>query len=123
MDEENTILALGALAQPTRMAVFRLVIRHEPDGLPAGEIAASLNVPHNTLSTHLSILARAGLVTSVRHSRSIVYRANLECLRATLTFLLKDCCDGRPEICAPLIADLNHCCQPKKDPRHVRTRK
>jgi len=123
MDNDSTILALSALAQSTRLAVFRLLISHEPDGLPAGEIAEALGVPHNTMSTHLSILARAGLVTSTRSSRSIVYQANLDRLRQTVMFLLKDCCGGRPEICAPLVAELNPCCQPKGGRRHARAQK
>jgi ArsR family transcriptional regulator, arsenate/arsenite/antimonite-responsive transcriptional repressor len=123
MDDEATIQALSALAQPTRLAVFRLLISHEPAGLPAGEIADALEVPHNTMSTHLSILARTGLVTSKRHSRSIVYQASLDQLRLMLTYLLKDCCGGKPEICAPLIADLSPCCQPEEAARRVRSHK
>jgi ArsR family transcriptional regulator, arsenate/arsenite/antimonite-responsive transcriptional repressor len=123
MDDDTTISALSALAQPTRLAVFRLLISHAPAGLPAGEIADALDVPHNTMSTHLSILARAGLVTSTRHSRSIVYQASMDQLRQMVTYLVKDCCAGHPEICAPLIADLNPCCQPKGGPRHARTAK
>ena len=123
MDDHATICALSALAQPTRLAVFRLLISHAPAGLPAGEIADTLDVPHNTMSTHLSILARAGLVTSTRHSRSIVYQASMDQLRQMVTYLVKDCCAGHPEICAPLIADLNPCCQPKGGPRHARAAK
>ncbi len=72
MDFETTILALAALAQSTRLEVFRLLVRHEPVGLPAGDIAKAAAVPHNTMSSHLAILTRAGLVTSERRSRSIV---------------------------------------------------
>ena len=114
MDSEWTILALGALAQPTRLDTFRLLVRHEPDGLPAGEIARLLDVPQNTMSSHLAILARAKLVTSERHSRSIIYRADLATFRALTLYLVKDCCGGRPEICAPLIADLSPCCTPQQ---------
>ncbi len=121
MDDDRTITALSALAQPTRLAVFRLLISRAPDGAPAGEIADALGVPHNTMSSHLSILARAGLVTSTRQSRSIVYQASMDQLRQLVTYLVKDCCAGRPEICAPLIADLNPCCQPEGAKRHVRT--
>jgi DNA-binding transcriptional ArsR family regulator len=85
-------------------------VRAEPSGLPAGEIARQLDVPHNTLSTHLSILTSAGLVRSKRSSRSIVYRADLERLREVVLYLLRDCCGGRPEVCAPLISDLMTCC-------------
>jgi ArsR family transcriptional regulator len=114
MDSEQAILVFSALAQPTRLDVFRLLIEHEPDGLPAGEIARRLAVPHNTMSTHLAILARAGLIESERQSRSILYRAELDAVRAVAAFLMKDCCGGRPEICAPLIADLSPCRPPRK---------
>ncbi|HBO2181024.1 TPA: helix-turn-helix transcriptional regulator [Pseudomonas aeruginosa] len=110
MDSESTILALGALAQPTRLDTFRLLVRHEPDGLPAGEIARQINVPQNTMSAHLGILSRAGLVKSERQSRSIIYRADLDALRALTLFLVKDCCAGKPELCAPLVAELMPCC-------------
>lgn len=103
------MLALSALSQPTRVEVFRLLVRHEPDGRPAGEIAQALGVPANTLSSHLAVLARAGLVTSERRSRSIIYRADLEGLRTVILFLLKDCCGGRADICAPLLAELAPC--------------
>jgi DNA-binding transcriptional ArsR family regulator len=114
MDPENVILALAALAQPTRLDVFRLLVKHEPEGLAAGDIAKALSVPQNTMSSHLSILSRAGLVSAQRFSRSIVYRADLTRLRAVVLFMLRDCCDGRPEICAPLIESLTPCCPPKK---------
>jgi DNA-binding transcriptional ArsR family regulator len=117
MESESVILALAALAQSTRLDVFRLLVSHEPNGVPAGEIARELAVPANTMSAHLSVLTRAGLVRSERRSRSIIYRANLEHFRAVATFLLKDCCGGRPEVCAPLIADLTPCCPPE-EPAH-----
>lgn len=113
MEIEQVILALTALAQGTRLEVFRILVSAEPEGLAAGEIARRLEVPHNTMSSHLGILSRAGLIRSERFSRSIVYRANLDALRSALAFLLKDCCGGRPEICAPLMAELTPCCQPK----------
>jgi DNA-binding transcriptional ArsR family regulator len=112
MESETAILALAALAQSTRLDVFRLLMKHEPDGLAAGDIAKALAVPQNTMSSHLSILSRAGLVTAQRFSRSIVYRADLDVFRAVMLFMVRDCCDGRPEICAPLIEDLTPCCQP-----------
>jgi DNA-binding transcriptional ArsR family regulator len=114
MEFEEAISAFAALAQPTRLDVFRLLMEHEPDGLPAGEVARQMNVPHNTMSTHLAILTRAGLIEAERQSRSIIYRAKLDAVRALTGFLVKDCCGGRPEICAPLIADLSPCCPPQK---------
>lgn len=110
MDKELAIAGLAALAQSTRLDVFRLLISREPAGLAAGEIARELAVPHNTMSSHLAILNRAGLIRSERQSRSIIYRTDLANVRALATFLLKDCCEGRPEICAPLIVDLSPCC-------------
>jgi ArsR family transcriptional regulator len=114
MTNEQTILALASLAQSTRLDTFKLLVAHEPDGLAAGEISKSLSVPHNTLSSHLAILSHAGLISSTRHSRSIVYRANLGRLQEVIVYLLKDCCGGRSEICAPLMADLVPCCPPKE---------
>ncbi len=112
MDLESATSALAALSQPTRLETFRLLVRHEPAGLPAGEIARKLDVPQNTMSSHLAVLARAGLATAERHSRSIIYRADLNTLRELTLFLVKDCCGGRTDLCAPLIADLtaSPCC-------------
>jgi ArsR family transcriptional regulator len=107
------VLVFSALSQPTRLEVFRLLIESEPAGLAAGEVARKLAVPHNTMSTHLGILTRAGLITAERQSRSIVYRARLDAVRELAGYLVQDCCGGRPEICAPLIADLSPCCPPK----------
>ncbi|MEP9369164.1 metalloregulator ArsR/SmtB family transcription factor [Xanthobacter sp. VNH20] len=112
MESENIIDALSALAQATRLDVFRLLVRHEPDGLPAGDLARTLAVPQNTLSAHLAILSRAGLVHGTRHSRSIIYRADLDRLRAMMLFLVEDCCGGAPSLCAPLIEALSPCCTP-----------
>ena len=110
MESNSAIDVLSALAQPTRLDVFRLLVRQEPEGLPAGEIARRLDVPHNTMSAHLSILTRAGLVTVERHSRSMIYRVELAAVRQLVLFLLRDCCNGRPELCSPLIEDLSICC-------------
>jgi ArsR family transcriptional regulator, arsenate/arsenite/antimonite-responsive transcriptional repressor len=110
MDNIEAIAALAALAQTTRLDAFRLLVQREPEGVPAGELARLMAVPQNTMSAHLSILARAGLVKGERHSRSVVYRADLARLREVTLFLLKDCCGGLPDVCAPLIADLSPCC-------------
>lgn len=114
MDNESTILALAALAQSTRLDVFRLLVKREPDGLPAGEIAKALAVPQNTMSAHLAVLSRAGLLSAQRISRSIVYRADLPRFQSVMAFLVNDCCDGRPEVCAPLIESITPCCPPKR---------
>jgi len=110
MTTDQALAALGALSQNTRLDVFRVLVRHEPEGLPAGEIARLLGVPQNTLSAHLGILTRAGLVRSRRESRSIIYRTELDGLRALMVFLVNDCCAGSTELCAPLIAELAPCC-------------
>jgi ArsR family transcriptional regulator len=113
MESGQAILALAALAQSTRLDVFRLLAKHEPEGLAAGDIARALAVPQNTMSSHLAILSRAGLVTARRFSRSIVYRADLKVFQSIVLFMLRDCCDGRPEICVPVIEGLTPCCPPK----------
>jgi DNA-binding transcriptional ArsR family regulator len=114
MDETEAITALAALAQSTRLDTFRLLVAREPEGVPAGELARLIEVPQNTMSTHLAILARARLIVGERQSRSIIYRANLERFREVALYLLKDCCGGRADLCAPLIADLTPCCPPKE---------
>ena len=121
MESENVILALAALAQSTRLEVFQLLVNHEPKGLAAGDIARVLAVPQNTMSSHLAVLSRAGLVSAQRFSRSIVYRADLARFRSVVLFMLRDCCGGRPEICAPLIEDLWPCRRPPNRKRaHAR---
>lgn len=113
MDINEAIAALSALAQATRLDTFRLLVNREPEGIPAGELARLMKVPQNTMSAHLAILARAGLVVGARQSRSIIYRADLSRFREVALFLLEDCCGGRPDICAPLVADLTPRCSPK----------
>lgn len=99
METSDALESFAALSQDTRLATFRLLIKYEPDGLAAGEIARQLDVPHNTLSSHLSVLARAELVNARRDGRSIIYRANLERLQQVIQFLAVDCCAGHPERC------------------------
>ncbi len=93
----------AALAQDTRLAVFRLLIRAGTDGLPATEIANTLNVRQNLMSTHLAVLKKAGLTTTERRGRHILHRVDMAAVRSLLSFLLADCCQGRPEDCEPLI--------------------
>jgi DNA-binding transcriptional ArsR family regulator len=112
MESSIAIAALAALAQPTRLDTFRLLVKHEPDGIPAGELARLVGIPQNTMSTHLRVLANAGLVFGERHSRSIVYRANLTTFQELTLFMIEDCCGGKAELCAPLMARLAPCCTP-----------
>lgn len=100
---------LAALAQPTRLAAFRAMVASAPQGISAGDIARRLDVPHNTLSTHLGILESAGLARATRQGRTIRYAADLDQFRALVRFLMQDCCNGRSDICAPILAELNCC--------------
>ena len=104
MRTKTAIDALTALAQPTRLAAFRLLVQHEPDGLSAGELARLLKVPHNTLSTHLAILNRAGLVSVERQSRNMIYRMDLPTMRRLIQFLMRDCCKGEAAPCAEALS-------------------
>jgi DNA-binding transcriptional ArsR family regulator len=112
LTEAHAISALSSLAQPTRLAIFRLLIKHEPVGITAGVIADTIGAPHNTLSTHLAILVRAGLLRSSREGRTIIYRSNVDGMRTLLSFLVNDCCDGHPELCNFLAAGCG--CGPAK---------
>ena len=99
MKAKAAIEALTALAQETRLSIFRLLVRAGPESLPAGAIGDRLDIPAPTLSFHLAQLTRAGLVTSRRQGRSILYAANYSGMKALLNYLTEDCCQGRPEIC------------------------
>lgn len=93
---------LSALAQGHRLAVFRLLVKAGPEGLPAGVIAREVGVRPNTLSTHLAILDHVGLVHARREGRSVIYAADYAAMRALLGYLVEDCCGGIPEICEPI---------------------
>ena len=101
MEMIDALSAFEALGQPTRLAVFRLLAQAGP--LAAGDIALSLDLRPNTLSSHLAILAQSGLVTAARRGRSIQYGADLQGLRALIAWLLHDCCGGKPETCGPIL--------------------
>jgi ArsR family transcriptional regulator, arsenate/arsenite/antimonite-responsive transcriptional repressor len=100
MNISDTVDSLAALAQETRLSIFRLLVRHAPDGLPAGTIAKKLNLPGPTLSFHLNVLAAAELITASKNGRSISYSANLARIGQLTGFLLENCCGGRG--CGPL---------------------
>jgi DNA-binding transcriptional ArsR family regulator len=104
METAAAVTALSALAHPARLEVFRLLVKAGPEGLPAGEIARATASLANTLSANLNVLAGAGLVSSRRKGRSIIYSAAYERMRGLLAFLMEDCCGGNSEICAPLAA-------------------
>jgi len=117
MDMTRALAALSALAHDGRLAIFRLLVKAGPDGVAAGGIARKLKTPPNTMSAQLLLLSNAGLIAARREGRSILYAANFEQMSELLQFLTKDCCGGRPEICAPLAATMNACCPPKKRAR------
>jgi len=102
---EVAVERFGSLAQPTRLQVLRLLLSVYPDSLPAGEIARRCDVPHNTMSSHLGILHRTGLVDFEKDGRSMNYRADVSGFRALVDFLARDCCKGKPELCGLLPMD------------------
>ena len=97
MKIEDALAGFGALSQATRLEVFRSLLRAEPKGLLAGEIAKALGVPQSTLSTHLAILVRAGLAMSERHGRQISYRADIAATDRLVHFLIDECCTGKAD--------------------------
>ena len=99
MKTPDALQALAALSHATRLEVFRLLVAQGAIGLPAGQIAERLEVAPSTLSPHLAQLERAGLVTSSRDERRIIYAVNVEGMRALLAYLTEECCGGHPEIC------------------------
>ena len=114
MDSTHALSGLSALAHDGRLAIFRLLVKAGPDGMAAGGIARKLDTAPNTLSAQLLILSNAGLVRARREGRSIIYAVDFEAMSGLLLFLTKDCCGGRPEICAPLAQTVNACCPPRK---------
>lgn len=96
MEEAIVIAALSALAQESRLRVFRLLVTAGPEGMPAGQIAEELGVPPNTLSFHLSLLKNAGLVVARREGRSVIYSAEYPHMRALLAYLSENCCSRSP---------------------------
>jgi DNA-binding transcriptional ArsR family regulator len=103
MNISDTVDSLAALAQETRLSIFRLLVRHAPGGLPAGSIAKQLKLPGPTLSFHLNVLAAAELITASKNGRSISYSANLGRIGQVTDFLFENCCGGRG--CGPMPKD------------------
>jgi ArsR family transcriptional regulator len=111
MKNTDAVSALTALAQEHRLAVFRLLVQAGPDGLPAGQVADTLDLAPNTLTFHFDRLRSAGLVAVRRDGRSMIYAAQFDTMNALLGFLTENCCQGAAEKCAPAI------CQPAKPKR------
>jgi DNA-binding transcriptional ArsR family regulator len=116
MKKQDALAGLVALAQDNRLDIFRLLVQAGPDGMPAGAIAAALDLAPNTLTFHLDRLRLADLVTVRRVGRSMIYAARFETMNDLLGFLTENCCGGAPEKCAPLPA-----CKPVRSKRSKAT--
>src|SRR5690349_14560340 len=116
MNKSQAVDSFAALAQETRLAIVRLLVR-AGDGVPAGDVAQAVGVSPSNVSFHLKELERSGLISARRDARSIIYSADYATMRDLIGFLMKDCCAGRPEICAPVLAE--NCCTPAKTKRRV----
>jgi ArsR family transcriptional regulator, arsenate/arsenite/antimonite-responsive transcriptional repressor len=126
MELNDAIKRLSALAQESRLEVFRLLVKAGPEGKAAGDVARALDIATNTLSAQLLILSNAGLVKARRDGRSIIYAVNYEAMSKLLVYLTEDCCGGRTEICAPLATVASKCCDTHKGAVHempARTRR
>jgi DNA-binding transcriptional ArsR family regulator len=104
MENSDAVAALAALAQDSRLDVFRLLVQAGPDGMPAGRVAQALALAPNTLTFHFDRLRQAGLVTVRREGRSMIYAARFEAMNALIAFLTENCCGGAPQLCAPAAA-------------------
>ncbi len=102
MDIVNALKAFTALSQETRLKVFKILVEHGKEGVAAGVLSTKLDIPHNTLSFHLSHLSNAGLVTSRKASRSVIYSANLKAAEELIGYLVENCCASEPEGCGIL---------------------
>lgn len=119
MDEPQALAAFAALAQEHRLRLVRALVTAGPDGLASGVLAEAVGVSAATVSHHLKELSHAGLAVSRREGRSIVYSAAYPALSDLIQFLMRDCCQGHPEVCAPAVAALAACNCPPGDIRHV----
>ena len=114
MEITDAVTALAALAQETRLSIFRLLVEAGPEGTAAGRIAETLQVPAATLSFHLKELARAGLVSSRQERQFIYYRVDFEKMAELMSFLTENCCKGMPQACLTVVETaLGSCCSPK----------
>jgi ArsR family transcriptional regulator len=112
MDRKSALAALAALGQDTRLDVFRLLVKAGGQGVPAGEIATRLGAVQNTMSAHLKVLDRAGLVRAERDGRIVRYVADMTGFRDLLAYLMEDCCNGSPELCRPVLDAVTCDCRP-----------
>lgn len=120
MNEKQALDAFAALSQETRLKIVRLLVTAGPDGMAAGVIGDAMDgASSSRMSFHLSHLEHAGLVESRRDGRSIIYSAAYPALSGLIEFLMRDCCQGHPEVCNPAVAALTSCCEPAKGAAHV----
>lgn len=121
MNIQEALIAFDALSQETRLQAFRLLVEHGPDGTPAGALSDALGIPHNTLSFHLNHMANAGLVTSRKEGRSVIYTANFTFVQGLIRFMVENCCNvdfanvrkDKKRGCD--IIELADCCKPSKE--------
>ncbi len=106
MEILGAVRALEALAHETRLGVFRLLVQAGPAGMPAGDIAERMDARQNTMSSHLAKLQRAGIISSQRDGRHIIYRADFDALGGLIIYLMNDCCGGKADLCVPVAASL-----------------
>lgn len=119
MDIDKALVAFDALSQETRLRVFRLLVEHGSEGVPAGALSDKLKIPHNTLSFHLSHMSNAGLILSTRKGRSIIYSANFEFFTGLIRYMVEDCCrvefasirNDKERGCS--VIELSNCCAPQ----------
>lgn len=111
MNEPEALNAFAALSQETRLRIVRLLVTAGPDGIAAGAIGEAMDASSSRISFHLSHLEHAGLIESRREGRSIIYSATFPALSGLVEFLMRDCCQGHPEVCQPAMAALT-CCDP-----------
>jgi len=118
MEIKTAVLALGALAQETRLTIFRLLVEAGPEGLAAGRIGETLKVPGATLSFHLKELARTGLVSSKQEKQFIYYAVDFDRMADLMTYLTQNCCQGMPQECLTVVETaLGRCCPPQSKPK------
>jgi ArsR family transcriptional regulator len=114
MEIMEAVTSLAALAQETRLSIFRLLVEAGPDGQSAGRIGEELEVPAATLSFHLKELSRAGLVSARQEKQFIYYAVDFEHMAELMTFLTENCCQGMPQACLTVVETaLGSCCAPK----------
>lgn len=120
MTEADALDSFAALSQPTRLKMVRALVVAGPEGLAAGAVGDAVGASAPSTSFHLAHLERAGLVQSHRVARSIIYSADYESLADLVEFLMRDCCAGRPEVCAPASRVAAACCSTAEGQLHVR---